>query len=396
MHMGGAALHQVATRTVAIAFSDQENTTIKNLSPAAQQALDSLNGIITTVNSAVGAAQNLEEITDLDLRQLIEQLPLTTNVDFYLSSVKGLSQYPQNGSYVLTATGLGFGTPPGREKYTVGFTIDGHNVPASAILNLPGHDTRITVPHDLLDGKFPDTTPIGIKAILNTTVSRPSSCIGNWCLSTSTTTYSTPLQIMLLPKTAAVLSGKQTISQRVETISSSPKQLEHDTDHCHPGAGACDWHQSQTLSPDEVAVSVTMQHSGAGCPFDYVLRAHPPGHEYDPDFEIGDNGHVVTVYRHNDGDAPCHVTHYITYKTIENKPSDKPLGPFNASFNQPLPIDLDPANPNCSYRLTGKFFTGQSPYIDSGMTQSADGLIRRISSINIGDHCSVTLLVITP
>src|SRR6185369_11385634 len=106
-------------------------------------------------------------------------------VEYYLSSVKGLSQIPLRTDYVLSVKGLGFGVAPSHRIYDVELRLEGQALPASAIVALPGHETRITIPHDLLDPQFPADRPKSIKATLKTTIAHPGFCVGDLCLSRS-------------------------------------------------------------------------------------------------------------------------------------------------------------------------------------------------------------------
>jgi hypothetical protein len=86
----------------------------------------------------------------------------------------------------------------------------------------------------------------------------------------------------------------------------------------------------------------------------------------------------------------------VDYKKIVHKAAEKDLGPFKVGFNDTLSIAMDPNNKTCAYRLTAKYVTKQSPYIDSTIAQSADGLLVRKGAGPEGDHCRVNIIAKTP
>ena len=384
---------RVATRNLEIAIGDQRDKTLKDLSPSFQTITDEMNGLIEAANNAPNRATTIAEVANLNLLEFTNRLPfLTKKVDFWVSSIVGLSQVHGSGDYKLTVRGIGFGFAPNNEVRSLKVSINGKDLPAGTITPRNGSETQVVVGNDVLEGLFKDDALAQIPMILTSEITKPRECW--YCFlfgGDETKTYSVPLKLVLLPKVAGVVTGFETVTKKVQGDQEFKTTIPHQTSGCSTER-PCPWNKQISLANDEVAIRVEHSHSGEGCPFSYAQRTGGDGADYD----ITDDGRKVVVYRFADGEKPCSTTHTVTYKKVVPKNEDKALGPVQISFGRPFSLLMDEANESCNYRLEAKLSTRQVVHIDAGMNVSADGLLRRIGSAKEGSRCRVTMLMSPP
>jgi hypothetical protein len=382
---------RVATENLKLALGDEQDAIFENLSPPLQQAFLSLNQMVDAVNQATSKAVSIAEVANLDLIEFTNRLPLTTKVDFYVSSVRGLTQSYSDGDYQLNIRGLGFGFSPSGRKYGVKLTFGEVEVPADKIEAVGANETRVTLPHDMLERMFdPGKTNI-VKARVDVSLVK-DTCFLFVFPDHDAAQYRMDLSVALLPKFPGALTG----TEPLKTMALDPVIRTTSVVHPYP-AGAChsdkpcDWSSTVQLAEDEYAVGVRYQCVGQ-CGWDYNLRHGG----YAPDFDILEDGHKVVVYRHNDGDHATTATYYVDYHKMVPQFAQSPIGPMPIAFNQTFFVDLKPQNVDCSYAVTAKLVTKQTPYLDSGMGASADHLLVKQSVSRMGDHCRISLTLDQP
>src|SRR5208337_885870 len=272
------------------------------------ESFDRLNSIIEAVNNLGSKAVSVEEAANINLIEFTNRLPFTTKVDFYISSIQGLTQIWRPNDYKLYLNGLGLGLSNSSVKYNLSILVDGKPIPSSAFQQTSSHETWITIPHAFLEPLFQDSSTSTKKVDLQLEVEKTSTEL-LFFHSTSKSSYKVELAMVLLPRFPGQISGTQPLKafelgQKIFTTSVQNTVSSCNRDH------PCDWSKTVDLAQDEFAVGVRYSCAGQ-CPFDYALRHGG----YAPDFDILQDGHKVTVYRHNDGDAgPTTGTYFIDYK----------------------------------------------------------------------------------
>jgi hypothetical protein len=388
---------RVATQNMSLAMADQQDKFFQELSPQLQSAFQLMNGLIEQVNATTGRAQSIAEAANIDLIDFTNRLPFTSKVDYYLSSVKGLTQVHTDTDYQILVRGLGFGfDPPGR-SHTLTVLVNGKPLGAPLVTRTSDIEERVVVPHDLLEPLFSDDTvsTVQLKLVDDLTFKRHFLGVMPY---DDVSQQATELALVLMPRYAGTVAGVETkqVSQMDPAIHTA--SLQHVTNNCHPDQ-PCDWNQQWTGANDEVATNVRYACEGQ-CGWDYALhravvdRTH---NSYAPDYDVLNDGHTVVVYRHNDGEHSTSVTHYIDYRKMVKMAQESPLVPVKVAFNKPFTLLLDPSNTECQYALTGKLVTKQTPYVDSGSRgSSADKLLVVQSVARVGNQCRVTLSVNIP
>lgn len=384
---------RVATRNLDIAIGDQRDKALKDLSPSFQTIADEFNGLIEAANKASDKAASIAEVANLNLIEFTNRLAfITKKVDFWISSINGLTQIHGEGDYKFVVRGIGFGFAPDDEVRSLKVSVNGKDLPSVAITPKSGSDTEVVIGNDILSGLFKDDALVQIPVSLTGEITKPRRC---WhCFITGgeeKKSYTVTLKLVLLPRSAATVTGFETVTNKVLGEQEFTTTIPHQTSGCSTKR-PCPWNKQLSLAADEVATKVEHSHAGEGCPFSYAQRVGGYGADYD----ITDGGTKVVVYRVADGEKPCSTTHTVTYRKRFAKDEDKALGPLKISFGQPFSLLLDGANGNCNYRLDAKLATKQVLHMDSGMAASTDGMLRRVSSTKEGSRCRVTLLLSPP
>lgn len=169
---------RVATKNAELALATERDKTFEQLNQSEQSLLISMNAIITAANSAVNTAQTMEEIGNLDLVEFTNRLPFTQKVDFYLSSMKGLTQIHSAANYDLDIIGLGVGLAPGDRSYKVSvkiadITLDGVNLrPQNA------KELLVDVPNQTLERYFQDDKVSFVPVELTSTITVHKTTLG--------------------------------------------------------------------------------------------------------------------------------------------------------------------------------------------------------------------------
>ncbi|GJD90950.1 hypothetical protein BHAOGJBA_4494 [Methylobacterium hispanicum] len=384
---------RVATRNLEIAIGDQRDKTLKDISPAFQKITDEIDGLIDAANRAPGTAADIAEVANLNLIEFTNRLSfLSRKVDFWISSVSGLSQIHGLDDYKIKIRGVGFGHAPNEEVRTLRVSVNGKELPAGAVTPVGGTDTQVVIPNEMLASLFKENDLAHVPIELTAGITKPRECWHCFVTKpTETKTYSVSLKLLLLPKIAAVVTGAQTLTSKVEGDEEFHTVIPHQTSGCATKR-PCPWTERISLANDEIAKRVEHSHAGPGCDFSYPQRFHGAG----PDYDIADGGRTVVVYRYADGEQFCSTTHTVRYRKLVDKSEDKLLPSQPISFGKPFSILLDQSNGQCNYRLEAKLSTRKLIYIDSGMSTSTDGYLRRVSSVNEGPRCRVTFELLQP
>jgi hypothetical protein len=379
---------RVATQNASIALASQQNKLFEQLKPDEQQLFIAMNSMIEVANKATGRATTLAEVANLNLIEFTNRVPFTRKVNFYLSSIDGLTQPYSHTPYDLHLRGLGVGIAPGDRKYSIHVSVGGKELPPNAIRAISATDSDIEIPNEFLEPLFQENKAAQVSLVLRSEVTTDEK-IMLIIPHTVTKTYEVPVLLILLPKSPGSLKGTEPLISQVLDTTVHTTSITHHTVGCHTDH-PCDWNQTLDLALDEFAFNVRYSCAGQ-CPWDYKYRPHAAGHEYEPDFDILNDGHKVVVYRHNDGEHDTTVTHYVDFHKLIPLVQPHNLGPYKLKYGEPLIIDLDPANSDCAYQLNGELVTKQTPYIDSAMAESAEHLLVKNSVIHFGNHCRVTL-----
>ena len=382
---------RVATENLRLALGDEQDKVFEQISPPLQEAFLSMNKMIDAVNSASGKAVSISEVANLDLIEFTNRLPFTRKVDFYVSSVRGLTQSYADTDYQLDIRGLGFGFSPSDRKYSVKVTFGNTAIPAAQISAVAANDTMVTLPHSLLEPMFSSDKTQIVKAAIDVTVVKDSRFLFIFP-DHETNHYSIELSVALLPKFPGTLTGTEPLKKMVidPAIHTTSDVHSYPAGACHTDS-PCKWSKEIDLAQDEYATGVRYDCTGQ-CGWDYNLRHGG----YSVDFDILNDGHKVMIYRHNDGDHATTVTHYVDYRKMVPQFAQQGIGPTPIAFNKPFSIDLDPQDGDCAFAVTAQLVTRQAPYLDSGMGESADHLLVKQSVARMGDHCRVTMILNQP
>jgi hypothetical protein len=98
------------------------------------------NAIIDSIGSATKTAiqlgnglWTLEQVTKIDLTELLNQIPLFRKVNFQLASIDGMTLVHSVNPYTVTFLGVGIGFSPDDRTYQADFSIDGKPLAATQI-----------------------------------------------------------------------------------------------------------------------------------------------------------------------------------------------------------------------------------------------------------------------
>jgi hypothetical protein len=243
------------------------------------------------VNQASDKAVSIAEAANLDLIEFTNRLPLTEKVDFYLSSVRGLTQSYADADYQLELRGLGFGFAPAGRQYSVKITLGDAELPATQVQALAANETRVKIPHTSFEPFFKDDKVQIVKAKVALTVTKETRFLLIFP-NHETNQYSAELSLVLLPRLPGTVTGKEPLRTMVLDPTIHTTSVVHHTQNCHPRQ-PCDWTQEVDLAADEYAVNVRYGCSGQ-CGWDYAKRHGGNG----IDFDIVNDGHKIVVYRH--------------------------------------------------------------------------------------------------
>ena len=382
---------RIASLNAELVLSKQQNTLYENLGNNQQAFFTQLNAIIRAAQGSVDRAVSVLEVANLNLIELTNRLPLTDKTYTYMNSAKGMTQPFQETDYQFSFTGLGFGQDDEDRQYRITASLDGQELPATAINRTPPYDLTLQVSPDVLRSKFDDKKVRVIPLTITLTATLREPC---WLVlkCTEEKSASWPLKVTLLPRLPGEIEGTEIIKGEALDGVVKTTSVTVTTSGCKSDR-PCDWSREVPVAENQRIVGVRYSCTGQ-CGWSYALRKGG----YDPDFDILDGGRKAVVYRHVDGENSTTVTYYVDYQTLKPTVTEKTIAPQRIAFNKPVTIKLSPENSACVYRLNAKLVTGQDIFIDNGMSESADGLFVRLSAGTgpAGVACSPTFQLNMP
>jgi hypothetical protein len=363
----------VATQNAKLAFAEERDKSFDELNTTGKNYFIQLNSILRDASGPLDRAISVLEVANLNLMELTSQLPLTNKVYHYLNKMEGLTQIHQTGKYQLTITGLGAGQDFDDNKYDWEITVGDSVLNATSLVRTPPYTLTASIDKSILERYFSDTAysfvPIAIKskAVISYTCGLLFTCRKDveaiW-----------NMKMTLLPRFPGTVTPIEILRGEALDGVTLTKSVDFTTQGCtsdHP----CDVVREIRLAANERVTGVRMSCTGQ-CGWSYALRMGGYGIDYD----VLEGGTVVKVYRHNDGENPTTVTHYVDYQTLRPLATENHLTPIPMEFGKPFIVQLSAANTACAYRLKAHLVTGQDIFLDNSMNQSSDGLITQLGT----------------
>lgn len=145
---------RVATRNVSYALEGQQDKLWKNLSVQQQALLVQLDNHVSDLEKSAGHLATMVELTSIDLQALVGRALPWARLDFYVSSIAGVTVVKTEQAHELTVRGLGFGTDNSKFTYQPKMAIDGVELPTTSYQRTQARELSVRIPPEFLAKHF--------------------------------------------------------------------------------------------------------------------------------------------------------------------------------------------------------------------------------------------------
>ena len=372
----GERIH-VATQNLAIALDGQLDKAVGRLQTPEQQLILAVNQVVQEASNLKSNVMTVEQMTNLDLIEESNRINLLTKkVEYYVSSVGGLTAIPGEGDHVVSVLGIGFGYDDSSNTYEVSASFNGSPLATDTLSRPDNHTLQIRIPDALIRPLYMQSSVSRVPFSLHSTV-RPL----NHPESTGHT-YVTNFDILLLP----IVGGTISVVEEIANHHLDGKTLTHDMTVQVPKSKPdqpFNYSDTWRCADNETIVGCTYDGTGAGFPFCY-----PPAGAGKPDFTISDGGHLITVGRHCDGPDAV-FTHHVQYQTMTVDYTKAAPRSQSINLGAPVAIVLSDLNERRSYTITGTTITGQTISIDSNSVTNPGNMLKLVGAGPINGHWQI-------